>query len=803
MVSSNDKLKICVFAPEIHDTISQDVVGGIINKSKYLNVDISIVAAGGVNLQNRVTNEDARLYKDILDLNLFDGVIALTGSFSNHATLEEVHDFFQFIPNDFPFICLSVKLPGHQALLTDNKAPLKNLVNHLISEHHKKRFMFVKGPESQSEADERYSGFLEALEENSIPLYKELIFPGNFSPQAGSDAIKEVLSKGIELPDAIVCVDDDTTLGVLSELKKHDIDIVKDKISLTGFDNMEYTRSMVPSLTTIDQSFVVQGHNAVDAIVKRIKLNNRDDIFYTPKLVIRESCGCSDIENNDYVNSDLSINKIYSSLDEVEIDGLEKHIDDIMSSVLKYTEDSSHNFFKTIDKYIDMYSYNGLNIKTLSDILFQVNKMAIPLLQGEQLLEYLHIVEGINSKIIDTISHERIRDYRSFSEQSSELDGIIMQLSTCYTYNELVEALERNFYYLGIKSMSFSFFFDGSSMLKDLSNRDLEKDDSLNRAIKNYCTLYLPVFTKSSYGYCKLKIVHSSFHIAEVLSFQISRTLYLIELLNDLNDKIFELETSYRDLRETKDLLLESEQLANLGGLVAGFTHEINSPIGVGVTATSHLKEQIREISKLYGNSQMKKSDLEKFLEISNESVDMIQSNLNRASSLIQGFKQIAVDQASEILRKFELGSYIEEIIHSLTPVFKPTKHTIKVHSSEPIMVESYPGALSQIVTNLVQNSLKHGFENIEAGNIEIKATINGNSLNILYMDDGKGIKSGDVDKIFESYYSTKIGQGGSGLGLAIIKELVENKLHGSISCVSSEGEGVKFIIKCPLVITE
>lgn len=798
----SSKLKICVFAPEIHDTISQEVVGGIITKAKYVDVDISIVAAGGVNLQNRVTNEDARLYKDVLDLAMFDGVIALTGSFSNHATLDEVNQFFKFIPDDFPFINLSVKLPGHQALLTDNKAPLKNLVNHLIEKHNKKRFMFIKGPEEQAEADDRFNGFLEALEENGIFLDENLIFPGNFSPQAGSEAIKVLYDKGLELPDAIVCVDDDTTLGVLSELKKRGVDILKEGISLTGFDNMEYTRSMVPSLTTIDQSFNAQGQNAVDAIIKRIKLNNRDDIYYTPKLVIRESCGCSDVSNNEYISNSQSIDRIYSTLDEVEIEGLETHIDDIMSSVLKYTEDREHNFFKTVDKYIDMYSYNGLNVKTLSDIVSQINRMAIPMLEGDHLHEYLQIIEGINSKIIDTISHERIRDYRSFSEQSSELDAIIMQLSTCYTYNELVEALETNFYYLGIKSMEFTFFYKGSNMLDDLSSKSLDKDDSLNRSIKNYCTLFLPVFTKTSYGYCKLKIVHNSFHIAEVLAFQISRTLYLIELLNDLNDKIFELETSYRDLRATKDLLLESEQLANLGGLVAGFTHEINSPIGVGVTATSHLKEQVREILKLYNENRMKKSELESFLDVSNESADMILSNLNRAASLIQGFKQIAVDQASEILRNFELGSYIKEIIHSLTPVFKTTKHNISVEVDGLIMVESYPGALSQIITNLVQNSLKHGFENIESGNILISAKQINENLEITFRDDGKGIKSEDVDKIFESYYSTKIGQGGSGLGLAIIKDLVENKLKGTITCESSEGKGVKFTINSPLIIS-
>lgn len=804
------KLNICVFAPEIHDTISQDVVTGIISRGKLLGVNISIVAAGGVNMHDRMPNEDSRLYRDVLELGIYDGIIALTGSFSNHATYEEVVKFFKFIPDDYPLVNISIKIPGFPALLTDNVTPIKKMISHLIDNHNKKRFMFIKGPEGQSEAYDRYKGFVEVLESKGIDLYDELIFEGSFSPQAGSKAVRSLINSGLELPDAIICADDDTALGVYSELKKQNINILEENISVTGFDNMEYTKSMTPSLTTIDQSFVVQGQRAVDAVVDLIKSGDRKDIYYEPKLVIRESCGCDFGQSYDGMISQPddseTFTKIYSTMEETEVDGLESHIDEIMSSVYKFVDDSEFNFFKTIDKYIDMYTYKGYNVKTLSDIIGQLNRMVIPQLKDDHLLKYLQVIESVDSKIIDTVTHERIRDYRSFSEQSSELDAILMHLATCYTYNELVTALERNFFYLGIKDLSFTFFGDQNGdinhMLRDLTDRDLSKDDSLNRSLKSYCTLYLPIFTKSNYGFCKLKIIQSSFHIAEVLSFQISKTLYLIELLNDLNDKIFELETSYRDLRETKELLLESEQLANLGGLVAGFTHEINSPIGVGVTATSHIQEITNNITKLFNSNSMKKSDLDNYFNVVNESLAIVMTNLNRTASLIHGFKQIAVDQASEILRSFEIGSYIKEIVHSLTPILKPTKHSVTVNIDKDIYIESYPGAISQILTNLIQNSLKHGFESVESGNITFNIYSKDESLFIEYSDDGCGIKDGDIDKIFESYYSTKIGQGGSGLGLAIIKELVETKLKGSISCESKEDEGIKFTLICPIELS-
>lgn len=800
----NKQIRICVFAPEIHDTISQEIISGVLTRARTLGIDITIIAAGGVNRHDRSSNEDAVLYRKVLESVKFDGAIVMAGSFSNHATTKEVIDFLSFIPKDYPLVNLSLKIPGYSSLLVDNISPLEELVDHLINKHNKKRIMFIKGPDGQDEAEDRLQGYKNGLTKNNYEINDELIFKGNFSPHSGAEAVKKLIESGQELPDAIVCADDDTCLGVYSELKRLNIDIKSHNIAVTGFDNMDYTKSMDPSLTTVDQSFILQGEEAVNSLLTLIKVSKCEDNLYKPRVIYRDSCGCS-VQNSDsdgYENSEKDYSDlIYYSIDEIEIDGLEEHINDITSNIYKFISDSSYRFTSVIEGYIDRYKYRGYNLKVISDIISQLTRRVVSKLGKDELLLYMEQVDYINNKIIDTITKEKVREYRSFNEQSSELDAILMQLATCMSYNELLEALEKNFFYLGIKSMSLVFPSTENQMLKNISLKVFEKDDSLNRSRKDYCTLYLPIFYQYDFGYCKVKILLNSFHIAEVIAFQISRALYLITLFNNLNEKIFELETSYRDLRATKELLLESEQLANLGGLVAGFTHEINSPIGVGVTATSHLQEQVENIKKSFEGNLIKKSDLENFIKTADESVEIIMSNLNRTASLIHGFKQIAVDQASEILRSFEVGSYLKDVIHSLTPIFKPTSHIVKIDVPESIFIESYPGAISQIITNLIQNSIKHGFENIKNGVIYISAERKNNNILIRFKDNGCGVGNDVVDKIFESYYSTKIGSGGSGLGLAIVKQLIEEKLNGSIRCVSTKGEGLEFFIEFPLIL--
>jgi signal transduction histidine kinase len=244
--------------------------------------------------------------------------------------------------------------------------------------------------------------------------------------------------------------------------------------------------------------------------------------------------------------------------------------------------------------------------------------------------------------------------------------------------------------------------------------------------------------------------------------------------------------------------LIETEKLASLGGMVAGIAHEINTPLGISVTAASHLQDETRRLSRMISGNELTRSALERFEHSAQESADIVLRNLRRADHLVKSFKQVAVDQSSEERRVVDLGASLEDIVTTVGPSLRPSGCHIVLNCPQLIIVETAPGALYQIVTNLVMNSLTHGFTPGTSGAIRIDVHRDETAVRIDYSDNGRGMDEIVRKRIFEPFFTTRRGQGGSGLGMHIVYNLVTQMLHGSIECVSAPGEGVLFRIVLP-----
>ncbi|MBD3307354.1 response regulator [candidate division KSB3 bacterium] len=268
------------------------------------------------------------------------------------------------------------------------------------------------------------------------------------------------------------------------------------------------------------------------------------------------------------------------------------------------------------------------------------------------------------------------------------------------------------------------------------------------------------------------------------------------ELEQRVAERTAKLEETLETVIQTRKQLIQSEKLAALGGLVAGIAHEINTPLGVGVTAASHLELKTQEVLTQYTAGTITRTVLENYLKVAKESSTMILANLARADELIKSFKQISVDQSSEEKRSFLLKEYIHHVLVSLGPKLKETQYRVVVNCSEDLVITSYPGAFSQILTNWIMNSLIHGFHERETGEIKIDAWIEDHTFYLTYHDNGQGIQPEHLSKIFDPFFTTRTAQ--SGLGLFIVYNLVIQKLGGTLTCDSQPGEGTKFIIAMP-----
>lgn len=249
-------------------------------------------------------------------------------------------------------------------------------------------------------------------------------------------------------------------------------------------------------------------------------------------------------------------------------------------------------------------------------------------------------------------------------------------------------------------------------------------------------------------------------------------------------------------VKQMEQRLIESEKMASLGELVAGVAHEINTPVGIGVTAASSFDDSVEQLEAVYRAGKMKKSDLEDFIQVSKESSQMILRNLQRAAELIQSFKQVAVDQSSEAHRKFNIKNYMEEIVQSIGAKLRKSRMTCHLDVADDLEITNNAGAFAQIATNLIMNAIIHAYPDGEEGVIHITGKREKGSIQLAFADEGSGIPEHIVGKIFDPFFTTNRGNGGSGLGLSIVYNLVTQTLNGTIECASKVGIGTSFVVR-------
>lgn len=265
-------------------------------------------------------------------------------------------------------------------------------------------------------------------------------------------------------------------------------------------------------------------------------------------------------------------------------------------------------------------------------------------------------------------------------------------------------------------------------------------------------------------------------------------------------DRTQELSGALDRLTAAQSELVRSEKMSALGSMVAGIAHELNTPIGNSLTVASTLQDQTRSFGTDMGKG-LTKSRLDQFVSGIQEGSSILMSGLRQAAELVSSFKQVAVDQSSLNRRPFHLHETVHEILLTLGPTLRKTTHTVGNEVPDDIAMDSYPGPLGQVLTNLINNARLHGFDGRENGRITIGARyLDEATLELTVRDNGAGISKTHLAKVFDPFFTTKLGQGGSGLGLNIVYNLVTKTLGGSILVQSEFGQGALFVLRLPRV---
>ncbi len=270
-------------------------------------------------------------------------------------------------------------------------------------------------------------------------------------------------------------------------------------------------------------------------------------------------------------------------------------------------------------------------------------------------------------------------------------------------------------------------------------------------------------------------------------------------LLELLRRRWLDLDRNIRELEDTRGELVQSEKMASLGRMVAGFAHEINTPVGVAVGAVSHNEDALTRIGNMLSEEEVSEEDLRGELDGLRQSSALALANLRRAASLVQSFKRTSIDQTSEQIRTFDMKELISDVLFALQGNLKRLPVTIDVDCPDALVLEGAPGLIEQLITNLVMNAVQHAFEDGQrAGTIRIRVRRDSDDVHLEFSDDGVGMEADQMARIFEPFYTTRRGQGGSGLGLYICYSIVTTRLKGTIQCYGQVPTGCRFDVHFP-----
>jgi len=255
------------------------------------------------------------------------------------------------------------------------------------------------------------------------------------------------------------------------------------------------------------------------------------------------------------------------------------------------------------------------------------------------------------------------------------------------------------------------------------------------------------------------------------------------------------------ELKALQGKLVESEKMAALGSMVSGVAHEVNTPLGVALTASSHLAVDLKKLDQDFQASAMTKTALRQFIDNAYESLELVEANLNKAATLITNFKRTSADQNHFEKDTIQLHDYVQRVLSTLVPITKKASVSIDI-TGDDREVTTYPGAVAQVLTNLVNNSCIHGFGTGFCGDAKIQIDIDelsNNQLEVVYQDNGLGMDDATLKKMFDPFFTTKRSEGGTGLGMSIVHTLLTKKLKGELEVTSEVNQGTRFKMIFPL----
>ncbi|MBI9098078.1 MAG: substrate-binding domain-containing protein [Spirochaetaceae bacterium] len=833
-------LRIAILVCEVETGYPELVWKSLKHYAEKHHINLSFFVGSAI--ESPQSNEwQQNVIYDQINPRLFDGLILLSGVIAKWIDLEKYQKFLTRFGR-IPKVSLSLKLKNIPSILIDNKRGIKDCVSHLVIEHGYKRIAFLKGPNGQREAEERYEAYAEVLKENNLHIDPELILQGDFTKDSSVREVSRLLDNNVKI-EAIVCANDEMALGVYDCLQTRGIRI-PDQIALTGFDNIAISSDLYPPLTTVKQPYELQAQRLFETLISQIEgESTAEETILSTELVIRKSCGCFNqpIQDIDSVIIEKKLTPLYSNrtitdiFSSVRSDILQSrnisseisiNFNSIGMELIKHflenlkSPDNHDGFIAYLDSLLsnpllsDDYLYNWQNLLSIfhrNIIRYYKDLKIIP--RSENIFQK---AMALTSELIN-----RNNNYKNFQKwEYYFLNKVVSrELVSTFDMDELLPLIQKTVSLAQIKNAYLCFYEKIGSkpmkrakmMLAINENSQITMDNDvlfntedllpgdLFSGTNHKIFIIQPLFFKNDhFGYIIVEDNASIGSIYETIRSQISSAIAGSWQFQKRKVVEKELKETIENLKKTEEKLVESKKMSALGLLVSGIAHEMNEPLEECTTESSHISKKIESVINLYSNKQLKQKDLLEFIDDYKEFSNMIQENLKKTSSLISRFKEISSEKSSMRKIPVNMTLFLKDLPSGFSYLLE-NKIRLDIQCDEEIEIYSYPEELQIIFSNLFTNSIIHGFSHKTGNIIKISTEKKNHNVLITYTDNGKGIEKEIIDRIFDPFFTTNRANGRPGLGLFIVYNIVTQILEGTIECRSLPGNGVTFNIKIPV----
>lgn len=774
-----------------------------------------------------------------------DGIINWASTLTWIITQDKFPFFFQRLKENPSYLKLQTIPNDMPITLMGSYEGMKKIIEHLIKIHGIRRIAFIRGPENHLSSIERYRAYIDTLKEYDIPFNPNLVTPPpdptkSWIEETGEEMMNYLLDKGINNFDAVVSTTDSMAFGAINAMGKKNIKIPQD-LAITGFDDFPLANSTIPTLTTINPQFEEMGRKSIDMFMNIF--NNKNILqkqIVEPKLVIRQSCGCLDpVINQAEIKPDaVSSIKLDSKIN------LKKDLFPLQEKIITEIKLIAPDFDLTaVEKFKELFHslIDDLNLKESKKFIYKLKEILqsatilnkdvsfwhqiisilrfyfLPMLDDNTILKaenFFHQARiMIGNTMLQINNLQRIYE----KQQKESLQKIEEELIITFDINKLMDKLAIKLPALGIPSCFLSLFegkkfpFKGSRLILAYNEKkraeiksngihfasvNLIPDEFVSKD-RSYIFVIKPLyFQQEQLGFILFEIGPPTGYIYERLRSEISSAIKGAILLKKMKRHANELKKAYNELNNNQQKLLESEKKASLGRLISGIAHEMNTPLATIQASIKEISALIDEYKKSISNANVLPKDHE---EISSEMMryaEMITKASNRTASFIRGIKGQTVDFDSNTEEIFNAGEIITDALTLLDFKIKKNDCKLVTNLDDTIFLQGNPRWLSQIITNLVNNSIDASSNEQNIITVKLIQSYE-KKAELSVQDTGKGISPENISRIFDPLFTTKPFGEATGLGLSIVKELI-NKFNGSINVASNPGL-TKFIINLPI----